>query len=99
MSNGVFSLLKKHCIITGGTRGIGKAIADRFLAEGAYVMVVGRSAPSVDAHDTPRTGELMYHRGDVSSEETWTSISKQVVSCLYLSGNPRYIDSVFVCTA
>ncbi|OIW23046.1 NAD(P)-binding protein, partial [Coniochaeta ligniaria NRRL 30616] len=77
--NGGFSLLKKHCVITGGTRGIGKAIADRFLAEGAYVTVVSRSAPVVDASDTPG-GELMYHRGDVSKETTWQNISKQVPS-------------------
>jgi NAD(P)-dependent dehydrogenase (short-subunit alcohol dehydrogenase family) len=36
----------KVAIVTGGTRGIGAAIAARFLAEGAAVLVCGRRVPS-----------------------------------------------------
>lgn len=38
----MLSLLNKHAIITGGSRGIGLAIAHRFAAEGAAVTLVGR---------------------------------------------------------
>ncbi len=37
-------LKDKVCIITGGTRGIGQAMAECFAAEGAKVIITGRSA-------------------------------------------------------
>jgi NAD(P)-dependent dehydrogenase (short-subunit alcohol dehydrogenase family) len=39
----------KTAIVTGGNRGIGRAIVDRFAAEGAEVMVVGRNETTIDA--------------------------------------------------
>ena len=36
----------KVAIVTGATGGIGEAMANRFLMEGASVMLVGRSADS-----------------------------------------------------
>jgi NAD(P)-dependent dehydrogenase (short-subunit alcohol dehydrogenase family) len=36
-------------IVTGGNRGIGRAIAGRFAAEGADVLVAGRNAETIDA--------------------------------------------------
>jgi 3-hydroxybutyrate dehydrogenase/3-oxoacyl-[acyl-carrier protein] reductase len=44
-------------VVTGGTRGIGRAIADAFLAEGAKVVISGRSADkgkeALDEMDSP----------------------------------------------
>ncbi len=39
----------KTAIVTGGNRGIGRAIVDRLAREGAEVMVVGRNAATLDS--------------------------------------------------
>ena len=37
------SFSNKTVVVTGGTKGIGKSIAERFLESGANVIVTGRS--------------------------------------------------------
>src|SRR5690606_24367968 len=39
------SLNGKTALVTGGTKGIGRAIADKLAQDGAQVIVTGRSAP------------------------------------------------------
>src|SRR5205823_4119819 len=42
-------LAGKRCLVSGSTRGIGRAVAEAFLAEGARVSIVGRTSATVSA--------------------------------------------------
>ena len=56
-------LAGKGAVVTGGTRGIGRATVDAFLAEGAHVVACGRSELP------PDTDRLSWVRADVSRED------------------------------
>jgi 3-oxoacyl-[acyl-carrier protein] reductase len=61
-------------LVTGGASGIGEATADRFLREGAHVVVVDRSRPNLAAAGERLAaaragGELVLEEGDVAAAE------------------------------
>ena len=58
----------KSVLVTGATRGIGKAAAEAFLAEGARVAINGRTRTSVAAAMPDFEGDVVAAPGDVSTE-------------------------------
>ena len=68
-------------IVTGGTRGIGKAIAEALLDEGANVLITGRSQASVD-EALAAGGHKNLHgiAANVASEDDTAAVFKQAMS-------------------
>lgn len=63
-------LVNKICVITGAGRGIGKAIAESFVAEGATVIVTDKDVNLGENVANKLSSDFV--RLDVSSEEDWT---------------------------
>ncbi|RJR40780.1 MAG: SDR family oxidoreductase [Desulfobacteraceae bacterium] len=74
----------KIALITGGGTGIGAAIAERFVTEGAKVCVTGRRQEILDkfVHSLP-TGTAVTCSGDVSKEEDAT---RMVSTAIHFGG-------------
>lgn len=63
-------LSNKVAVVTGGNSGIGFAMAQAFIAEGAHVLVVGRRAEGVDAAVAALGAQAIGLTGDVSDLAT-----------------------------
>jgi NAD(P)-dependent dehydrogenase (short-subunit alcohol dehydrogenase family) len=70
------SLDGRHAVVTGGGRGIGRAIAAALTDSGAVVTVVGRGEPALI--DTVKNGQAMgYAIADVTDQAVLTDAFKQ----------------------
>ncbi|WP_419155260.1 glucose 1-dehydrogenase [Weissella minor] len=66
----------KVAIVTGGTMGIGYAVAQKFLEEGAKVVITGRKTDvgEAAAQELGTADEVVFLQQDVSEEARWTEI-------------------------
>ena len=77
-------LLKdKIAVVTGGSRGIGKSIVERFLKEGAAVISVSltESSHSQELEETAAEsgGTYLWKQGDVTDEAAMTSLADEII--------------------
>ena len=66
MSNISFDYSNADILVTGGTSGIGKAIAEAYLASGANVTITGTKSSKEDYQDIPK--ELSYIKLNLEDE-------------------------------
>src|SRR6266498_3123679 len=57
----------KSVLVTGGSTGIGRAVVKRFIAEGAQVGVMGRTASRLEAVKHDFGASVVTIQGDVTS--------------------------------
>ena len=63
----------KRVVVTGGANGIGRCIAEYFLAEGAQVAVVDTDAVSGRALVQRHGGAVLFREGDIAEQAVQTS--------------------------
>lgn len=59
----------KTAVVTGASSGIGRAIVERFIAEGAKVFAFARNAEALKALEAAYPGQVTAVSGDVTSQE------------------------------
>ncbi|MEV7504717.1 SDR family NAD(P)-dependent oxidoreductase [Streptomyces sp. NPDC093018] len=73
------SLAGRVAVVTGGTRGLGRAIAERFVDEGASVMCAARNPYDVDDLTERAGGRARYCYVDVTDEDSVYKLMRETV--------------------
>ena len=72
------NLNNKIAVVTGGSSGIGLATAQRFIEDGAQVVITGRNREALDAAVTELGDRATGIRGDVANLEDLDHLFAQV---------------------
>ena len=72
-TNEIADFKDKRVLVTGGTKGAGKAIADRFLKGGATLAITARSASAEDS-------AVHFIQADVSTSEGTTHVIREMLN-------------------
>ncbi len=90
-------LRNKNVLIFGGGSGIGKAIAMRFIAAGAKVMIVGRSEDKLKKAAEEINSENLFFEGfDISDVKNYSAFFCRVEETL--GGLDAFVNSAAVCS-
>jgi NAD(P)-dependent dehydrogenase (short-subunit alcohol dehydrogenase family) len=68
---------ERTAIVTGGSRGIGRAVAERLASEGARVLITGRNGEQLEQAATEIEGDVIPLAGDIADVGT----PEQIVDC------------------
>jgi NAD(P)-dependent dehydrogenase (short-subunit alcohol dehydrogenase family) len=74
-----FDLSERSVIVTGGTRGIGRAIAEAFLRSGAGVVVAARAEPGPEGPPSVDGREAVFIEADVRKAEQAKQLVEEAV--------------------
>ena len=77
----MFSLAGRVALVTGGYRGIGRMIAQGFLAQGAKVYITGRKAAACDAaaKEMSPDGHCISLPADISKSENIKELARTLM--------------------
>lgn len=80
LRQGLDALAGRVVIVTGGGRGLGRAIAEGFVAEGCRVAITGRNHEALEAAAAEMGGEVMAAVADVADEDQVEAMCAEVVA-------------------
>ncbi len=70
--------MKKYAVITGGTKGIGLALVDKFIAEGYHVITCARNQNDLDSLVKEHKGFLKVFKANLENKEEVLNFAKFV---------------------